>query len=63
MHFLLTLIIVLIIINPAPPVLLYAYYSRLNCAMLGVAMLQDVPRLFFVLGVFKTVAKNLASFV
>ena len=40
---------------PDPPVLLYAYYSRLNLAMLGVAMLINMPRKFYVWGVFKNV--------
>ena len=38
---------------PAPPVLIHAHYSRLNFAMLGVAMLKDVPRQFYVWGMFK----------
>ena len=44
MHSSLILIIVFTEIFPAPPVLLYAYYSRLNFAMLGVDSLKDVPR-------------------
>ena len=31
---------------PAPPVLFYAYNSCLNCFMLGVAMLKDIPKEF-----------------
>ena len=46
MHPLSSLIIVLMEAFPAPPVLLYAYYSRLKSAVLEVAMLKDVPREF-----------------
>ena len=42
MHCLSIFIIVLVEAFHAPPVLLYAYQSRLNFAMLGVAMLKDV---------------------
>ena len=40
MHSSLILILVVTEIFPAPPVLLYAYYSRLNFAMLGVDSLK-----------------------
>ena len=41
-HFLSILIIGFTEGFPAPPVLLYAYYSRLNFTMLGEAILKDV---------------------
>ena len=58
MHSLSILIIAFTEAFPAPPVLLYAYYSRLNIAMLGVAMLKDVPREFCVWGVFKNICQK-----
>ena len=53
MHSLLNLIIVFTLAFLPPPVLSYAYNSRRNFAMLGVAMLKDVPRQFYVWGEFK----------
>ena len=47
-HSLLILVIVFTDAFPAPPVQLYAYYSHFNFAMLGVAMLKDMPRQFYV---------------
>ena len=44
-----------------PPALLYAYYSRLNFAMLGIAMLKDVPRDFYAWGVFKNVCQKVGQ--
>ena len=64
MHSILILVIVFTEAFHAPPVLLYASYLRLNFAMLGVAMLKNVPRHFYVGGVFKKLCqKKLASFV
>ena len=57
----LILIIVLTEVFPAPPVLLYAYYSRLNFAMLGVATLKDVHREFYVWGVLKNICQKFAQ--
>ena len=53
MHSLSILIIVFTEAFHAPPVLLYAYYSPLNFAMLGVAIFKDVPKEFYVWGVLK----------
>ena len=43
---------------PAPPVLLYAYYSRFNFAMFAVAMLKDLPIEFMLGECSKIFAKN-----
>ena len=43
---------------PAPPVLLYAYYSRPNFAMFGVAMLKDAPRELHIWKVFKNFSQK-----
>ena len=42
---------------PAPPVLLYGYYSCFNFVTLRVAMLKDMSRKFCVKGVSKNFPK------
>ena len=53
MYSLVLLIVVFTEAFPAPPILLYTYYSCLTFAMHGVTMLRDVPKQFFECGVFK----------
>ena len=43
---------------PAPPVLLYAYHAHFIFTMLGVAMLNDVPRKCYLSVVFKHFCQN-----
>ena len=62
MHSLSILIIVLTKAVPAPPALIYAYCSRLNFAMLRVAMLKGVPGEFSVLGVFENFCRKFGQF-
>ena len=63
MHSLLILIIVFTKAFLDHPVLLYAYYSRFNFVMLGVAMLKDMRRHFLCRECSKIYAKNLARFM
>ena len=56
-------ILVTVFMEAVPaPVLLYAYYSRFNFAMLRVAMLKDMPRKFYAWGVFKNFCQKFGQF-
>ena len=46
---------------PASPVLIHAHCSRLNFAVLGVAMLKDGPWQFYVWGVFKKFCQKISE--
>ena len=62
MHYISILITVFMKAVPAPPVMLYAYYSLVIFAMLRVAMLNDMPRKFYAWGVFKNFCQKFGQF-
>ena len=46
---------------PAPPVPIHVHYSRLNFTMLGVAVLKNVPRQFYVWGVLNNACQKIGQ--